>query len=370
MKKMLLIIAMLMLALFAFAACGEEEPVVEENNAAVEEEAAGGEEAAEEEPLEVMNIALAATPSSGQVFQFISKEQGFQEEEGVNVELVYINNVPDALQALAAEKVNVISTYGTGGPLLNISQGVDVDIIGGYMIIGETPMYGKVETEFVDLNSLVGKTIGTSRAGTFDTTIRGILYDAGILDQVTFVDYKKSQDVLQAIAAGEIDFGGTATGHQIQARNLGLEVKMWPDEYWPNHSCCRMLAEGTWIEDPENQEAVYRMLRAFLRAEEYHQTHKDETVQLVMKELDLDQETVESFVLSEHMKYDTDTFKNSVIKMWDKMQAFGYIEDTEVNIEDHINIEIYERALTSLMEDYPDSQFFQDKWAQFQENNY
>ena len=89
-----------------------------------------------------------------------------------------------------------------------------------------------------------------------------------------------------------------------------------------------------------------------------------------VENLDLDKATVESFVYSEHMKYDTDPFKNSVIKMWNKMGDFDYIPDTSINIEDHINTSIYQKALESLIEDYPDEQFFKDKLAQFQENNF
>lgn len=119
----------------------------------------------------------------------------------------------------------------------------------------------------------------------------------------------------------------------------------------------------------KNQEALYRMLRAYLRAEEAMQGNYDEVVDLVVKNLDLDKATVESFVKSPHMKYDTDPFKNSVIKMWNKMIDFGYITDTKVKIEDQINTDIYKRALDSLIEDYPDSQFFKDKLVQFNENN-
>ena len=131
-----------------------------------------------------------------------------------------------------------------------------------------------------------------------------------------------------------------------------------------------MLCNTEWLADEHNQEAIYRMLRAYLRAEEYMQNNYDEVVDLVVENLDLDQATVESFVKSPHMKYDTDPFKNSVIKMWNKMGDFDYIPDSTINIEDHINIDIYEKALNSLIEEYPDSQFFKDKQAQFEENNY
>ena len=123
------------------------------------------------------------------------------------------------------------------------------------------------------------------------------------------------------------------------------------------------------MQDTANQEALYRLLRAYLRAEEAMQGNLDEAVDLVVENLDLDKATVESFVKSKHMKYDTDPFKNSVIKMWNKMSDFGYIQDTSIKIDDHIDIRIYKNALDSLIRDYPDSQFFRVKAAQFDENN-
>ena len=307
------------------------------------------------------------------MFQFLAKEHGFLEEEGVDVELVYINNNADAYTALNSDGVNVLSTYGTGGPLIQIDGGMDLRIFGGYMITGETPCFGKPETEWKDMNSFVGKKVGVTRFSTADTVLKGDLYDAGILDQVEFVEYKKNQEVLQAIAKGEIDFGTTATGYELQAADLGLEVKMWPDDYWPNHSCCRMVAKTAWFEDDENQEALYRLLRAYIRAEEYMKDgdgHYDEVVDLVVKELDLDKPTVESFVKSPHMNYNTDPNRHAVEKMFEKMHAFDYLTNDSINIDDYIDTDVYEKAITSLIDDYPDSKWLKDKYEEFKENNF
>ncbi len=318
---------------------------------------------------DVLKVSVAAQSNSGQVFQYMAEAHNFLEEEKVDVEMVYINNGTDAFQSLTGGKVDVLSTYGTGGPLVQIANGQDFTVFSGYMIIGETPCFGKPETEWTNLESFRGKKIGITRFGTPDVVLKGVLYDAGLYDEVTFVEYKRNQEVLQAVVAGEVDFGATATGYELQAADLGLKIKMWPDDYWPNHSCCRVLAKGSWMKDEKNQEALYRMLRAFLRAEEAMQGNYDEVVDLVMNNLDLDKATVESFVKSPHMKFDNDPYKNSVIKMWNKMIDFGYITDTKVQIEDHINTEIYKRALDSLLEDYPDSQFFKDKLVLFNEYN-
>ena len=337
---------------------------------------------AAEKKAEPLKIRIAAQPTSGQVFQFIADAHGFNAEEGVEVEMVWLSNLSDAASALMAGQVDVLSTYGTGGPLIYIANGQDFRIFGGYMIIGETPVYGKPEMPYTGLESFKGKRIGLTRGGTPDIVLKGILYDAGYSytyggnvvvgdkndpDLIHFMEYKKNPDVLQAIANGEVDFGATATGYQLQAKELGLEVKMWPDELWPNHSCCRMLSTGTYLKN--NEEALYRLLRSYLRAEEYMQDHMDEVSDLVVKNLDLKKETVDTFIHSPHMKYNTDPYTKSVKKMWEKMANFGYLTAGSIKIEDQMNHSIYRRALESLMQDYPESRFFQDKMEQFRANN-
>lgn len=357
MRKLLFIFAFCIVAALVLAGCGANAP------------AGGTADTKDKASKDALKISVAAQNNSGQVFQYMAEARGFLKEEGIDVNMVYINNGTDAFTALAGGKVDVISTYGTGGPLIQIANGQDFTVFGGYMIIGETPLYGKPEAEWKSIESFRGKKIGITRGGTPDIVLKGILYDAGLLNEVTFVEYKKNQEVLQAIASGEVDFGATATGYQLQAADLGLKVKMWPDEYWPNHSCCRMLATGAWMKNEKNQEALYRLLRAYLRAEEAMQGNRDEVVELVVKKLDLDKATVSSFVKSEHMKYDSDPYRNSVVKMWNKMGNFGYIKDNNIKIEDHINTIIYKRALDSLLKDYPNSQFFKDKLVQFNQNN-
>ena len=333
-------------------------------------------------PKDVLKVRVGAQPTSGQVFQFIAEEHGFNKEEGVEVQMVWLSNLSDAASALMAKQVDVLSTYGTGGPLIYIANGQDFNMFAGYMIIGETPVYGKPETPYTGLDSFKGKKIGITRGGTPDIVLKGILYDAGYPfrygtdkiigdpndpDMIQFLEYKKNTDVLQAVAKGEVAFGATATGYQIQARMLGLEVKMWPDELWPNHSCCRMLCLNSYLN--ENKEALRRLLRSYLRAEEYMQNNMNEVSDLVVENLDLTKETVDSFVHSPHMKYDTDPFTKSVEKMWNKMANFGYLTVGNVDIKDHMNSAIYKEALESLIKDYPDSKFFKAKMEQFKANN-
>lgn len=352
MKKAIKMMALLMVALIFLTGCGTSTSTNPEATA-----------------NEKVSIKLAAQATSGQVFQFLAEDKGYLEEEGVDVELVYINNGSDAFSALSSGQVDVISTYGTGGPLIQIANGQEFTIFGGYMIIGATPVFAMPDTVYNSVEDFRGKKIAIMRGGTPDIVLKGILHDAGfdLEKDVTFVEMKRNPDVMEAVRNGEVDFGAVSTGFELQIAEAGMKIVLWPDELWPNHSCCRMIAKTSWLE--ENPEAAQKLLRAYLRAEEAMQEDMGRVVELTVENLDMSVETAESFLLSPHMIYETDPYKNSVITMWEKMQSFNYIIDPSINIEDHINTSNYKAALDELIEKYPNNPFFQKKLEMFKENN-
>lgn len=361
MKKSLKFMAVSAMAMLFLTACAAK--------TTDESTAVNAKKTTEASTKEKVKVKLAAQATSGQVFQFLAEDKGYLEEEGVDVDLTYINTATDAFTALSSGQVDVISTYGTGGPLIQIANGQDFTMFGGYMIIGATPVFAKPETTYNSVEDLRGKKIAIMRGGTPDIVLKGILTDAGfdLKKDVTFVEMKKNTDVMEAVRTGQVDFGSVSTGFELQIKDAGLKVVMWPDELWPNHSCCRMIAKTSWLK--ENPEATQRLLRAYLRAEQDMEKEMDKVVQLTVKNLDMSEETAKSFILSKHMKYDTDPYKKSVVKMWDKMNSFGYIVDPKIKVEDHIDTSNYKAALDSLTKQYPDSEFFKKKQEVFKENN-
>jgi NitT/TauT family transport system substrate-binding protein len=357
MKKRLVKIAALSLTLsMLIAGCGSAAKGEEKTK-----ESKTSETTAADEPLK---ISIAAQATSGQVFQYLAEEKKYLEEEGIEVEVQYISNGTDAFSALSAGKVDVLSTYGTGGPLMQIANGQDFNIFGGYMITGETPVFALPDTEYKDIESFRGKKIGITRGGTPDIVLKSILHDAGfdIEKDVTFVEFKKNTDTMAAVANGEIDFGAVATGYELQIAEMGMEVKMWPDDLYQNHSCCRMVATNEWLNDDTNKEAAKRLIKAYLRAERdmTDEAIVDEVCKLTSEELDIQPEVVESFVKSPHMIYETDPFIQKVVQMWNNMDSFGYLS-ADVDLKDHVNSDIYKAALDELTEEYPDDSFYQER---------
>lgn len=357
MKKVVRIFPLLILALILLTACATNPDTTDTTTNS------------KKTPAEKVKVRVAAQATSGQVFQFLAEDKGFLEEEGVDVELVYINNSTDAFTALSSGKVDIASTYGTGGPLMQIANGQDFTIFGGYMIIGATPVFAMPDTKYNSLEDFRGKKIALMRGGTPDIVLRGILHDAGfdLKKDVTFVEMKKNTDVMEAVRNGQADFGAVSTGFELQIAEAGMKVVMWPDEHWKNHSCCRMLAKTSWLK--ENPETATKLFRAYLKAEEAMNSNMDRVVELTVKKLDMSEETAKSFLLSEHLIYETDPYEKSVITMWEKMQSFGYIIDPSINIKDHINTTLYKAALDSLIEEYPDNDFYKKKSEIFKEHN-
>ena len=317
-----------------------------------------------------LKLKVAVQATSGQVFQFLAEDKKFLEREGVDVELVYINAASDAFSALSSGQVDILSTYGTGGPLIQIANGQDFTIFGGYMLIGATPVFARPETKYESIEDFRGKTIAIMRGGTPDLVLKGIMYDAGfdLQKDVTFVEMRRNPDVMEAVRSGQVDFGAVSTGFELQIQEMGMRVVMWPDDLWPDHSCCRMLARSDWLKS--NQDAVQCLIRAYLRAEEIMPDNMDRVVELTSKNLDMPVETAKSFLLSPHIYYHVDPYRNSVVKMWEKMQGFGYIVNPGVKIENHIDTSGYKAALDALAKENSENEFYKKKLEEYQRHNF
>jgi len=317
--------------------------------------------------LETTKVKVAYAPSQGNLFQMIAEDKGFLAEEGLEVEETLISNGADAYSALGAETVDVLLAFGTCRPLSQIANGGDYTIFAGALASGATPIIAKEETEFNGLKDFVGKKIGCIPASTSDITLRALLVNEGydLEKDFEWVEFKKTPDALEAVRNGQVDFATMPTGQEITMKQYGLKAVLWPDEYWPNHSCCRVVARTEWLN--EHSETAQALLRAYLKAGQFLED-TDYTVGLMVDKLNLEKETVESFVLSEHFVPELDPLKNTVLKVWDTMNDIGYI-DSDINIEKHINTELYKKALDELAAAEPDNEYFAEKQTFFKSMN-
>ncbi len=314
----------------------------------------------EEEATETPVVRLGTT-NDGHIFNAIAEAQGYLEEEGVEVEVNVFSSSDDAFSALFSNKVDVLSNNGTNLPLTHIASGQDLTIFAGYMITGCMPIIAPAGTAWNGVEDLIGKTIACSGN---EFAVFGPLYDMGhTMDEVTTIVLSNHADRVEAVRSGEADYAlfGTSQNYNISQIDE-IEVMCYCSDITPNYSCCRVDATQAFLD--ENEAGVTAMLRAWLRAQCWYESNKDETAVLVAEQTGSTEEFVHAYMDNEHYRLNLDPYKSSVERAWDWMMEMGLFDEgaEDIDIDDHINTSIYENALATVVsEHYDEDSEFYDK---------
>ena len=313
--------------------------------------------------------------SSGNVLVTIANEMGYFEEEGITIEPVAATANADAMSLLASGKVNVVSNAGTSNPLQQIAQGVDITVFGGHMIEGCMPVVALPDAEWNGIESFLGEKVAVNPSYFAFT---GAVMDLGVEDPMTAVDWQvfsSYDDALVAVQKGEVKYALMGTGQCLAVKQLAeqgdIKIVSYQSEIMENYSCCRMVAQTSWVN--ENPNTVKAICRALLRAQAWYEANKEDAVKLHAAAIEATEEYVAAYMLDDvHYFVSVDPLKNGVVRAWDILGATGYLgEDCQINILDHINTTLYEEALAEATEIYgaenPD--FYASQLEFFNANN-
>lgn len=303
----------------------------------------------------------------------IANKEGFFEDEHLKVKGIGFASSADGLNALQAGKIDLGMTFGTAAPLTFISKGSDFEVIGGHLEGGH-PILVKEENKdkYKTLEDYKGKKIGTIRMFTSDIVFRSALTDKGIdwKKDLEIVEFKTPGDLLQAVASGKVDVAVSAGSTFLKAKEQNLVPIAWSNDLNPTHVCCRVVTREDLL-SKDDGEAYKRFLKALIRAERVKNEQPKEAVAAAKAHLKVDDATIDAIVNEKHSKYTPDPNSNEVKKMWEQMKKIGYIEGADgIDINDHINLDLYERALEELIKEYPeDKAYYEDQLARFNKQN-
>lgn len=319
---------------------------------------------------EVSTVRLALS-EHGHVFNIIAEEQGYLADEGITVEYVPVTNDEEVFAGIKNGTIDIASNSGTNLPLQKISEGLDLTIFGGYMLTGCMPVFTKVDTKWEDIGDLVGKTFACEPNL---YAIIGPLLDRGYdpLNDIKWYETENQEDRIKAVLNGDADFGlvGTQLNYEINT-NPKLKVCTYASDVLPNYSCCRVEASTEWVNN--NPNTVKALLRAWIRAADYYDAHHDETVALVAEKIGKEEEYLRAFMDNPHLNLNLDPMTTSVEKAWDYMDRLGLLDADakQINIDDHINAELFKEALDECQEKYgaDNPKFYEKMQGQFARYN-
>lgn len=368
MKKRIFAVLLAAAMTFSLAACGGSG---EENTEGEDTKTEASEDGAPEQEVVKWNCG-----TSGNVLLTIAQEKGYLEDEGISIEFVEANANADAMTLLATGKVDVVSNAGTSNPLQQIASGVDLTIFGGHMVEGCMPVVAKAGAEWNGIESFIGKKVAVNPSYFAFT---GAVMDLGYDDPLSVVDwevYSDYNDALAAVVRGDVAYALMGTGQNLavqeMAANGEIDIVSYQSEIMENYSCCRMEAQTDWVN--ENPNTVKAIIRALLRAQSYYESNKEEAVTLLAEDIEATEEYVAAYMLDdEHYFVSVDPLKNSVERAWDILDKTGFLDEQakDINIDDHINTELYEEALAEATELYGDEdpEFYENMKTFFEEND-
>ena len=327
----------------------------------------------EETPLPEpeQKVVRLALNGGGHILNVIAEEQGFLSDEGISVEYVWTDTDAEVFEGIENGTIDVASNSGTNLPLQKIAEGMDLTIFGGYLLTGCMPVFARVETEWDGIESLIGKTMACE-SNVY--AITGPLIDLGHdpLIDITWYETNNQEERIEAVLNGDADFGLVGTGlNYVILSNPELKIVTYAADILPAYSCCRAEALTSWVN--ENPITVKALLKAWIRAMEYYETHHDETVALMADLLGTEEEYVRAYMDNPRCDLNSDPMKKSVERAWRYMNRLGLFtrEAQQINISDHINTMLYKAALDECQAQYGEQnpKFYEKMQAQYARNN-
>ncbi len=304
-------------------------------------------------------ILLGHLPVTGHAKFFVAKEEGFFEEEGLDVELIDYGNSSDGLAAIHAGQLD-LGAFGTVAPLVYIAAGSDIRLIAGIMgedgFLVATPEIAKTIRDVKDLD---GFTIATVRLSSSDAVLRGALMQAGLSwkKDLQILELSSPPAVLEVVKNGQADAGLVWGPHNLIAEQQGLTVVLATADLFPGHPCCRLAVTGERYK--AKRDVWPRFLRACLKAERFSQDpdKREKTIADIGKYLNLSPYLIEQSFYHGRLDQTGDPNIESVERIWEILLASEFIH-SNFPVRSRIEIAPFLKALDSLMQEEPEEVYW------------
>lgn len=322
--------------------------------------------------LPKLRVGYVAEPAHG--LYYVAKDKGYFKDEGIDVDLFQFGSAAEGVNALNANKLDV-GTFGTTAPLVFITKGAEFTFFGGMMIGGQALIVKpERQSEFKgkDPSIYKGKKIGLVKLSTGDVIFKGALLKAGInwRTDITFVELGSPGAITEAVNKGLVDAGLLwPPNFSLAEINYGLKVSHYIEEFYPKYTCCRIIAHTSHFN--QNKDTYKKFLIALIKAYNFYVTKPEETVKIYASNLKINEDIVrnETYV-NKVAESNPDPLRKKILEFWNNILEANYVpKDLKVDIDSHINVDVYRQALGEVIKRYPQDKIYQSMLNTFNENN-
>lgn len=239
---------------------------------------------------ELIKVKISMLPYFSYAPLFIADEEGYFEEQGIEVEFVKFPFSSQSLPALAQGDIDVSAGLISVGLFNGIERGMNVKIVAdkGHVALegcSEKALLARRELveagELEGPEQLDGKKIAFIPGGTENYIIEQLLVEGGLtIDNITIVDVPTpaQQD---AIETGAIDLTMTSEPWVTRLLDTGnTEIWMPYNEIMPGFQSAIIIYGPNFLE--KNPDAGKRFMTAYLKAvRQYNEGHTDRNLELL-----------------------------------------------------------------------------------------
>ena len=209
----------------------------------------------------------------GYAHSYIAQEKGFFEDEGVNVELVLIENIDDNLQYFKEGKADAAFGLQSDAMLLS-AEGIPLKIVyivdfsnGGDVIVSKL--------DIKTITDLKGKTVSVDKLNSFNHIfLVELLRINGLEESDVKIVPIIASEVPNALKSGLIDAGQTWEPYQSQAIDNGYRLLATSADA-PGIITDVLMFHSKFVE--ERPDDVKKVLRGLFRALEFRDTNQNES---------------------------------------------------------------------------------------------
>ena len=326
----------------------------------------------DEAKLEKKTFNLGHLNSTAHLLGFVAKEDGFFEEEGLDVTLTLFSSAAELSSGLENDKLDV-AFIGSVPTLTFQSQGHDLTIFGGEMTNGHgyviKPEFVEGKTDW-DVSILKGRNVASVKNSVQDAELQILLKDKGIEigegeDKVNIVYFDSQKDAYNALQNDSIDAASAYSPYTSLAESQGYKVvyRCSEEKLLENQPCCRQVAATEALAKYPNSYAAFE--RALIKAYKFTQENKTQTVKDVKKYIDIEEDLINTEVYGGYGSSVPDPDKQGTVTLKNSIVELGYAEDYD--IDKLYNTDIYKNALESLIKENPGDKIYAELQKHFEE---
>ena len=308
---------------------------------------------------EKTDFSLGYLNSTAHLLGFVAREEGYFQEEGLNVDLIQFSSAAELSTGLESGKLDV-AFIGSVPTLTFQSKGHDLTVFGGAMTNGHGYVIKPEYTEGLeswDISILKGRNVASVKNSVQDAELQILLKNADIEigegeDKVNIIYFDSQKDAFAALQNGSIDAASVYSPYASLAEGLDYKIvyRCSEEEALKNQPCCRQGASTEALQQYPNAYIAFE--RALLKAYKFTQENEEQTIKDVKKYIDIDEDYIRTEVYGGYGTSNPDPDKQGIVALKQTIVELGYTEDYD--IEPLFTLSIYENALNSLLAEYPD----------------